>query len=75
MFFQINGLSIQNLQKATDDKLIKVDIVANHLTEDSDGELILKEAFSPDVVKTFLDSGVINFWHDNKDNIDMTLTL
>ena len=66
MFFQINGLSIQNLQKATDDKLIKVDIVANHLTEDSDGELILKEAFSPDVVKTFLDIGQIDYWHDSK---------
>ena len=46
MFFQINGLTIQNLQKASDDKLVKVDIIANHLTEDSDGETVLKEAFN-----------------------------
>lgn len=66
MFFQINGLTIQNLQKASDDKLVKVDIIANHLTEDSDGEVILKEAFSPEVINDFLSTGVINFWHDNK---------
>ena len=66
MFFQINGLQIQNLQKATDDKLVNVDIIANHLTEDTDGETVLKEAFSEEVVKDFLDTGVINFWHDDK---------
>ena len=66
MFFQINGLSIQNLQKATDDKLIQVDIIANHLTEDIDGETILKEAFNPETVKEFLDIGVIEFWHESK---------
>jgi hypothetical protein len=66
MFFQINGLSITNLQKATDDKLVKVDIIANHLTEDSDGETVLKEAFNDDVVKSFISTGVIDFWHDSK---------
>ena len=66
MFFQINGLTIQNLQKAVDDKLVKVDIIANHLTEDSDGETVLREAFSPEVIQDFLDSGNINFWHDDK---------
>jgi len=67
MFFQINGLSIQNLQKATgDDKLIKVDIIANHLTEDIDGETVLKEAFNTETVQEFLDIGVIEFWHESK---------
>jgi hypothetical protein len=66
MFFQINGLQITNLRKASDDSLVIVDIIANHLTEDSDGETVLKEAFSPDVVNDFINSGVINFWHDDK---------
>ena len=66
MYFQINGLTIQNLQKAEDDKLIKVDIIANHLTEDSDGEVILREAFNDDEVKNFLDIGVLEFWHESK---------
>lgn len=66
MFFQINGLSIQNLQKAVDDKLVKVDIIANHLTEDSDGETVLKEAFNDEAVKEFLSVGLIDFWHDSK---------
>jgi hypothetical protein len=66
MFFQINGLYITNLQKASDDKLVKVDIIANHLTEDSDGETVLKEAFNDDVVKSFISTGVIDFWHDSK---------
>jgi len=66
MFFQINGLSIQNLQKAVDDKLVKVDIIANHLTEDSDGETVLREAFSDEEVKSFLEIGVLEFWHDSK---------
>ena len=66
MFFQINGLSIQNLQKATDDKLIKVDIIANHLTEDSDGEIILKEAFTDETIKEFINIGQIDAWHDSK---------
>lgn len=66
MFFQINGLSITNLQKASDDKLVNVDIIANHLTEDSDGETVLKEAFSPEEVQSFLNIGVLEFWHDSK---------
>jgi hypothetical protein len=66
MFFQINGLTIQNLQKAVDDKLVKVDIIANHLTEDSDGETVLKEAFNDEEVKSFLEIGVLEFWHDSK---------
>jgi len=66
MFFQINGLTIQNLQKAVDDKLVKVDIIANHLTEDSDGETVLKEAFNDEAVSSFLATGLIDFWHDSK---------
>ena len=66
MFIQINGLQITNLRKASDNQLVMVDIIANHLTEDSEGEIVLKEAFSDDVVKDFIDSGVINFWHDDK---------
>ena len=65
MFFQINGLSIQNLQKAKD-KLITVDIIANHLSEDVDGETVLKEAFNAETVKQFLDIGVIEYWHESR---------
>lgn len=65
MFLQINGLQIRNLQKADDSKVVRVDIVANHLTEDSEKETILKEAFSPDIVKDFLSVGIIDFWHDS----------
>ena len=65
MFFQINGLRITNLQKASDDKLIKVDIIANHLTEDTDGETVLKEAFSPETIAEFLAIGQIDAWHDS----------
>ena len=65
MFFQINGLSIQNLQKAKD-KIVTVDIIANHLTEDVDGETVLKEAFNPETVKQFLDIGVIEYWHESR---------
>ena len=64
MYFQVNGLEISNLQKAGSD-LISVDIVANHLTEDSEGELILKEAFNDETVNSFLSEGVIDFWHDS----------
>lgn len=66
MLFQINGLQITNLQKASDDKLVKVDIIANHLTEDSDGETVLKEAFNDETIKEFLDIGQIDAWHDSK---------
>ena len=68
MFFQINGLTISNLQKAkNNDKLITVDIIANHLTEDEDGETVLKEAFSPETVKEFMNCGsTIEFWHETK---------
>ena len=66
MLFQINGLSISNLQKAPDSAVIAVDIIANHLTEDTDNEIVLKEAFNPETVKEFLDIGVLEFWHESK---------
>ena len=66
MFFQINGLSIQNLQKASDSAVAVVDIIANHLTEDEDEETVLKEAFDDETVKNFLDVGVIEFWHETR---------
>jgi hypothetical protein len=65
MFFQINGLHISNLQKAKD-KLVTIDIIANHLTEDVDGETVLKEAFNSETVKQFLDIGVIEYWHESR---------
>lgn len=64
MFLQINGLQVTNLQKAGD--IVKVDIVANHLTPDSDGETILKEAFNEETVKEFLNIGVLEHWHESK---------
>ena len=64
MLFQVNNLSISNMKKAGD--FITVDIVANHLTEDSDGETILREAFSDEAVKEFLDVGVVEYWHETK---------
>jgi len=67
MFFQINGFNISNLQKSTKNPdVISVDIIANHLTNDSDEERILKEAFDDETVKTFLDIGVVEFWHETK---------
>jgi len=66
MLFQVNGLEISNLQKSKDGSTISVDIIANHLTEDTDGEIILKEAFNDETVKEFLDIGVIEFWHESK---------
>lgn len=65
MRFQINGLEILELQKATGD-IVTVDIIANHLTEDTDKETVLKEAFDPETVKEFLDIGVIEFWHESR---------
>ncbi len=65
MLFQINSLEITNLQKASDG-IISVDIIANHLTEDSDGEIVLKEAFNDETVKEFLDIGVLEYWHETK---------
>jgi len=68
----VNGLEISNLQKSkNNDSLITVDIIANHLTEDSDGETILKEAFTDDVIKDFIDNGIIDYWHDS-DNAELT---
>jgi hypothetical protein len=64
MLFQVNGLQISNLQKANG--VISVDIIANHLTEDTDGETVLREAFSDEAVKEFLDIGVLEFWHESK---------
>jgi hypothetical protein len=68
MFFRVNGLQIKSLAKAVanNDKIAVVDIIANHLTEDTDGETVLKEAFTPETVKEFLDIGVIEFWHESK---------
>jgi len=66
MLFQVNGLEITNLSKSSDGKTIDIDIIANHLTPDSEGELILKEAFDASTVKEFLDIGVVEFWHETK---------
>jgi hypothetical protein len=66
MFFQVNGLEISNLNKGSDSSVVTVDIVANHLTEDTDGEIVLKQAFNKDTVNKFLDIGVVEFWHESK---------
>jgi hypothetical protein len=66
MLLQINGLYISNLQKASSDKVIRVDITANHLTEDTEKETVLKEAFNDEAVSEFLNIGVIDFWHDSR---------
>ena len=66
MLFQINNLTIANLQKAKNDKTITIDIIANHLTEDTDGETVLREAFDESTVKEFLDVGVIEYWHESR---------
>jgi hypothetical protein len=66
MFFQINGFSIQPLEKAGDSAVAIVDIIANHLTEDEDGETILREAFDESTVKEFLQTGLIDYWHETK---------
>jgi hypothetical protein len=70
MQFLINGLQISNLQKARDG-IVTVDIIANHLTEDQEGETVLKEAFTPEEVQNFLGVGVIDFWHES-DNPALT---
>lgn len=64
MLFQVNNLEISNLQKAG--ALVTVDIIANHLTSDSENETVLKEAFSPETVKEFLDIGILEYWHESK---------
>lgn len=66
MLFQVNGLQISNLKKSGD--IISVDIVANHLTEDTDGEIILKEAFDKETVSEFLNIGLVDYWHDSENN-------
>lgn len=66
MLFQINGLEISNLSKSADGKTIDVDIIANHLTPDTDGEIILKEAFDKEAVDEFLSIGLIEFWHESQ---------
>ena len=66
MFFQINGLTIGNLQKGANSATVSVDIIANHLTKDTDSETIIKEAFDPETVKEFLDIGVIEYWHESR---------
>ena len=65
MFFQINGLEISQLEKAKAG-VIPVRIIANHLTEDTDGETLLKSAFDKETVQTFLNVGVIDWWHNSK---------
>lgn len=65
MLLQINGLQISNLQKAND-KTVSVDIIANHLTEDTENETILKDAFNKDAVDEFLNIGVVEFWHESR---------
>jgi len=65
MLFQVYGLDIKPLQKAND-KTVFVDIVANHLTEDEEGEIILKEAFDDPTMKKFIDVGVIEYWHESR---------
>lgn len=67
MLFQVNGLEISNLQKSGD--LITVDIIANHLTEDSDGETVLKEAFNKETVDEFLSTGIVDYWHDSENEV------
>lgn len=64
MFLQVNGLEISNLNKANENT-VTVDIIANHLTEDSEGEMILKEAFNEEAVNSFLDTGIIDYWHES----------
>ena len=67
MYFQINNLEISNLQKAIDnDKVITIDIVANNLTEDVEGETVLKEAFDENTVNDFINFGVLEFWHETR---------
>lgn len=67
MYFQINNLQISNLQKAVDnDAIISIDIVANNLTEDIEGETVLKEAFDQDTIDEFLNIGVLEFWHETR---------
>ena len=69
MLFQVNGFTISTLKKASSDKVVTVDIIANHLTEDTDKEIVLKEAFNKDTVKEFLDVGVVEFWHESRNPI------
>lgn len=69
MLFQINGLQISPLEKAGNDSVIAVDIIANHLTEDTENETVLKEAFSDDVVNEFIQTGVVEFWHESRNPI------
>ena len=69
MFLYVDGLEINVLEKSkqTDENLVMVDIIANHLTEDTDNETVLKEAFDQKTVQEFLDIGIIDWWHKSKD--------
>jgi hypothetical protein len=67
MLFQVNGFQLSNLKKSGD--VVSVDIVANHLTEDSDGEIILKEAFNKETIDEFLNIGLIDYWHDSENKL------
>jgi hypothetical protein len=64
MFFQIHGLEVSFLKKAKAG-VVPVKIIANHLTEDDEGELLLKTAFDKETIKSFLDTGVIDWWHQS----------
>lgn len=66
MLFQVNGLEISNLQKSNDNNIVSVDIIANHLTTDSENETVLKEAFDKETVNEFINIGLIDYWHDSE---------
>jgi hypothetical protein len=67
MFFHINGLSIKPLEKAiSDSPTILVDIIANHLTEDEDGETVLREAFDEETINSFMQTGIVDYWHETR---------
>jgi len=66
MQLRVHGLTIENLQKADNSAVVRVDIVANQLTPDEENELVLKEAFDEDTIRNFMDIGVIEYWHETR---------
>jgi hypothetical protein len=68
MLVRIHGMSIERMEKAeVPAGVVRVKIIANHLTEDIDGETVLKQAFDEQTVKNFLNIGIIDWWHKSKD--------
>jgi hypothetical protein len=66
MFFQIHGLEIALLEKAKPG-IVPVEIIVNHLTEDDEGETILKSAFNKETIQEFFKAGaIIDWWHNSK---------